>query len=715
MEKNFNIGANLAQIRKVAGLSQPEIAKRTGLSTVAISRIENESTKLPEKDIISYLDAIGTEEARKFIAYFTMDWENTTKPPFNHPNLQILTQIEKSLHKCNQLLKKIIVTNPYHQQLTFYRNNLIEIYNYLIELKHKIAFIGKIGVGKTEAICRLLGLLLENQPVLEVSSGRTTICEVSIKLDSKFNISIIPLSDDEVYTYVGDFCDFIWESVKKSEAEDTLKSEQDTVLITKEIERCIRNMSGLNITSSKSADGKSVIDPAKELAKGFTGSKDEFRSEIWLKMNIQKRKQTEIIYEVSTIKDGYSQLKEDFKSINNGKHPNFCIPKKIIVTIPVESINILNEYEIEIVDTKGIDESEKRADIESHFTEPRTITAICSTFNDAPDERTLSLFNRAINSGYIEQLKQKSILLVLAKNEEAKNTKSFDGDVVENEQEGYVVRGHDINTILIRNCGISNYPIKFYNSRTESSSHVIESLNERIQSIRLTYSSRAQEIIDLIENIELTSEKESAIIAFREVYKNISTWIESNRDTISIDKLDELENSLTKAIEDIRYAGVIRATVNRNGEYYDLNYYYQIGYGCRVAAFNALNPIHVNLKTIIEHLMKIEDLKIAKGFLTELHTVVVTGFENIYQNIQNLGQVLFRDPMITSNEKWSDMKREWGQGPGYKRRIEDKSKNWMTEEDLMTKKEIIKNNIILSFQKFLATLEVVIKNVPVEV
>ena len=54
-----------------------------------------------------------------------------------------------------------------------------------------IKFIGNIGVGKTTAICRLLNLIKDNNPILDTASGRTTACDVHIWIRKDLRSSIL--------------------------------------------------------------------------------------------------------------------------------------------------------------------------------------------------------------------------------------------------------------------------------------------------------------------------------------------------------------------------------------------------------------------------------------------------------------------------------------------------------------------------------------------
>ena len=80
--------------------------------------------------------------------------------------------------------------------------------------------------------------------------------------------------------------------------------------------------------------------------------------------------------------------------MNNGDIPTFSIPKRIEITVRQR---ILGEESlaIRIVDTKGIDRTAERRDLEEHLNAPNTIVVLCSSFTRC----TLNFGAKAIGTG----------------------------------------------------------------------------------------------------------------------------------------------------------------------------------------------------------------------------------------------------------------------------------------------------------------------------
>jgi hypothetical protein len=73
---------------------------------------------------------------------------------------------------------------------------------------------------------------------------------------------------------------------------------------------------------------------------------------------------------------------------------------------------------LRLIDTRGIDRTAARADLERHFDEPHTLVVLCSSFNDAPSSAAYLLLERAKEAG-IRRLELNAALLVLPRPNEA--------------------------------------------------------------------------------------------------------------------------------------------------------------------------------------------------------------------------------------------------------------------------------------------------------
>ena len=172
------IGAYLAHLREKAGLKQNELASKVTWSPAVLSRVESGERLLSDEERDSILDAIGTEEALDFKETVERVWVHLPRPPFGHPDEQILWEAEQAIHRVKELAdnREIKITSVIAKRLEEALSQINSTAGLVLKTEHNVAFVGKIGVGKTTAQCRMTGLEVQKgdrlEPVLEVGGRR---------------------------------------------------------------------------------------------------------------------------------------------------------------------------------------------------------------------------------------------------------------------------------------------------------------------------------------------------------------------------------------------------------------------------------------------------------------------------------------------------------------------------------------------------------------
>ena len=171
----------------------------------------------------------------------------------------------------------------------------------LLQTEAQVAFVGSIGVGKSTALCSLLGLDVVSPasqyplPVLETGAGGITICEVHIRQGPDYGLIIEPRTDEQVRRDVADFSEFISLAAGTVSTEDQDLQEGDSLSISKEIARAIRNMAGFRIRREKGPDGRRVSkDEARDLAVALNDTRS-LVVEILARMNLHRRDRRDIM------------------------------------------------------------------------------------------------------------------------------------------------------------------------------------------------------------------------------------------------------------------------------------------------------------------------------------------------------------------------------------------------------------------------------------
>ena len=153
----------------------------------------------------------------------------------------------------------------------------------------------------------------------------------------------------------------------------------------------------------------------------------------------------------------------------------------IEVTVPT---NILGEevLRLRLVDTKGIDATVERADLEDHLSDPRAVVVLCTGFNEAPAVTTQALLERAEQGG-IGDLDTKTAVLVLVRHGEALGVKYDDGNEVDTVEEGCALKADQVWMQLgVRN--VSCASVEFFNCKDETPDRVKKSLHNLVWNVR---------------------------------------------------------------------------------------------------------------------------------------------------------------------------------------------------------------------------------------
>ena len=251
------IEALIAGAREDAGLTQKEMAKRLNVHQSQISRLESGDSNAESKDFDRYLRALDTERALKLAHVLKLSWKHLSRPSLKHPDLETLVEVEAALQRLESFRQSESMPHVLagHAELLFRR--LVEFGESLLNLDHKIVYIGDIGVGKTTSACRQAGLVTDPATsadlkgmMLDTGGGRTTLCDVYVQSGNVFGIDVEALPDEEVYRLVEELCRSTQEKV---EGESPPKTNVD-YRPPEEIERALRNMSGLTRSTRKTGD-----------------------------------------------------------------------------------------------------------------------------------------------------------------------------------------------------------------------------------------------------------------------------------------------------------------------------------------------------------------------------------------------------------------------------------------------------------------------------
>lgn len=573
---------------------------------------------------------------------------------------------QRVLHeKIDNLAKKLPEESATRKQLANHRELFDDAIHYLSNSKQRLAFIGNIGTGKTTAICHLLGLLDGNEPILSTGSGRTTLCEVEISTGAQLRIEVTPHSEAEVKSYLTDFAQYLY--VSDIAASDT----SDSFRLSAEVERALRNMLDLRISRTKNPEGKRIaIDSAKNFAANYQ-SVELLAAGLLGRINLSSRQQT-----LFTNDDGAEQnlwLHSTFKAINNCTHPNVGLPKHIRISVPLKLFDPL-DYALSIIDTKGVDQTVNRVDLDSCLTDNRTVNVICCRFNEAPDKTMSGLLKLAKDAGLSQRIANETILLILDRESEAENIIDID-EPIGDKFEGREIRAEQITNDLKHTLQLDNLDVQFFDVKSDDPNHLSKILVEKVSKLRRQYTQNVIDIEKAISDIETELVSQSAKAAKHQVANTLEPWIKKAQSCSPI-----LKEYFLPLINDIKntgtYAASVRASVNRRGEWHNLDYYQLLATGAREQTVDQIGTLKDELIVLIDNMLSQNELQPAYALLKQLKQTTEKRLGDIYQKAFAKGRAIYEEKLSSDDQLWNALFIEWGRGPGYKDRVSKNSEAW---------------------------------------
>jgi transcriptional regulator with XRE-family HTH domain len=685
------IGRHLMRVRDRAGVTQADLAKRVALSPAVLSRIETGDRAVTLQEVEDILIQIGTTEAAELTSALRRVWRVLPRPPLDHPDQELLWDAEQVAIRLVALRDQRDTPYAFERRLSEYIEELKRTAGLLLKREHQVAFIGSIGVGKSTAICRMTGLETPKEdgtlvPVLEVGGGGITVCEVHLRTGPDYGLIVEPRSDDEMRQDVADLADHVLKGAVAIEEDGPGESESQG--ISKEIARALRNMAGLAVQRPKTPDGKrTTLDPAKALAEQFP-SQREFIVEVLSRMDLHRRDRRDIWYDRASGKSPKAWLRDTFAAINNGRHPDFTLPKRIEVVVPEQLLNA-SDLTVRFIDTKGIDRTAAREDIEMHLDDPHTLAVLCSNFNNAPAAEARLLLERAKEAG-IRGLQVNASILVLPRPNEALAMKDdATSTAVDTADEGYDLKAEQV-ALALEPLALQNLAVGFYNAHEDPSARARVFLLERLGRARDAFRTRIRDGSSGARALLKNHGEERIRAVLRDAGDSLRAWASMNACAAPIQA--HVQESLLTQIQ-VAYASTVRAAVRREGEWTQLSYSYLIGYGARRLAVLALGKAVDDFSGHCKILAATPRYADASDLLAQAARVLTTSYEELLRKVQLMGQTTFKDALKADSTFWQACMAEWGQGPGYKTRVAVHNRNWFDNEARRRLEEELKSLI----------------------
>ena len=668
-----DLGTQLAKFRLDEKLSQSDMAKRLKVDQSRISRIERGDVTPSVSEIKRFLKGVKSRNSLKYLKFLESSWHHIERPTFTNPQLDVLSTGETYLSKLKEFRQSHDLPTPLVAEMDMHKESLSRAASYLNKLSHDIAFVGDIGVGKTTALCFVSGMILPesagilDKVVLEAGAGGITICEVQIRKGPAYGVMVDPQPDSEVYRAAEELCEGLWPKRNGS-----MENDEHSRGVSQEIDRALRNMAGLARRRIKSPEGNRVIvDQALELANECE-SLSEFRSSFAERLRMWERKTRNIAYSQSNGGPPLRWMRKTFFMINNGRRSDIALPQLIDIVVPDD---VLSEatYELSLVDTKGVDQTAVRPDLDSRLRDPRTLTVLCTRFNEAPGPTMQRFLEHARETLPAGIFKERVLLLVLPRPDEARAVKDDEtGEMVESDEDGYELK-RDQAEARLRRIDVGKMPITFFNATSDAPETLRDSLVDRINDVRSGYSRRIQSACDAIDRLIENHEVEAAQAAQKEVRKRLSIFCDQYE--ALPDRVRPLHVELVKAFRTLN-ARTVWATTRRRGGWYNLDVFFHLGRGGAVDASVRSNRALHGLEVLVANMLGDDDFDSMHEFLHELKENVEEWRQHFVERARAISGEAFRPELVDDAKFWAECEHRWGQGAGYRDDVADMIEEW---------------------------------------
>ena len=674
------MGRYLTGLREDVGLKQNELADRASLNPAILSRIESGDRTVSPEELQTVLDAIGTGDALRLKQNAHREWRKLDRPVLGHANEDLLWDAEQALLDIDELRSNPEITAVFYNRLEEYEEEIRSAAAVVRGLEQTVAFVGEIGVGKTTALCRAAGLEVRGDtesvahPVLDWGGGGVTVCEVHVVQGPEYGLVVQPRSDSDLYREVREFAVYL-NSLATGEALNEAEDAEDRAFhgTSWEVERAIRNMSGLIPVRRRGEDGRRQrSDPALDLAREEPDV-DTLARLIVNRMNLEERRRREIWYSDLSGKAPLAWLEEIFSEVNNGRNSEFSLPSRIEVMVPRRILG-RGQTEIRLVDTKGIDGTVERDDLEAHLNERNTIVVLCSTFNNAPSKSVQDLLERAVR-GHFPDLDRRAGVLALVRPNEALAVKDEEGFGAETVEDGYDLKGDQAETLL-KGRSLSYAGVEFFNSFEDESERLTQFVLGLVEGLRQRRCENLRVVVDDV-NLVGHNSKLLEVVEINEVRRKaahrLRVWLDGHRHLGDFEM--NLEESLLSAMRDAHPSSV-RASVRRLGDWDNLKYEHQLGYGARAMVAGLVSHHRASFKEVADNVLNDPELKKGADLVNQAVRIFDARIEEMLQASQNFGRTTHAYDLKPDGNLWSDSNAEWGKGPGYRVRVVQRHEEW---------------------------------------
>ncbi len=671
MSLHIEIGRCLSEARGEAKLTQKQVAESLGVHQSRISRLE-QGEGADRSEYHRYLEVIGTTEAQRLSQALSVEWKHLPRPSLRHPDLGVLIDTECALERLDSFRQGPSIPQVLAGQADLLFRRLQGFGDFLLRLEHRITYVGEIGVGKTTAACRQAGLVLDagtahdlRGMLLDTGGGRTTLCDVLVRTGERFALQVDPVPDEEVYRYVAELCRAIME---RKDGEAVGASAVD-YRPAEEIERALRNMADL-LRPTRRKGGPPVVDPAATLASSF-GKLEDFQAEFASRLTLWRRTRRSIHFEGADPQAGRQWLRDTFTQINNGRHADFSLPGRIVLTVPFDLVSG-TPFEISLTDTRGVDGSAIRPDIVAQLKDRRALLVLCSKWGSAPDPSLQELLKHVADTEVDPALLSRVVVLVLARAGDALSMRHDSGESAADIDDGYEIKKAHVEDALQR-IDLLGVDVTLFDAASDDPGELTAFLGGKIATLRGAQAGAARQTIDAVDQMLRNVEKAQALAALAAIGNELTIF--ADRHARLREARRPVHNRLLEAIR-TRHPRTVWATTRRAGTFWNFDAYQHLGDGASAEAKRRAGQVIAGLREIIANKLADPEMESAHGFLGQLLDDIDRWESDFVRAARHHAVSVFKPVLADAADLWGRCEGMYGVRAPYRVAVADEIGAW---------------------------------------
>ena len=252
------------------------------------------------------------------------------------------------------------------------------------------------------------------------------------------------------------------------------------------------------------------------------------------------------------------------------------------------------------------------------------------------------------------------------------------GEFAVDDADGYDLKRDQIDrTLRGPDDDLHDIPFHFLNVETDDAAIVRSSILDQVARMRRTKSDRVRDLCTAINDLIENHEVEAVNAAMEETAAQLRTFLASNSELAP--KRRPAHREALAAVNQVRYAATLWASARRNGQYSGLSIGHQTGIGAARDGFLRTDAWFTGVQMRLEEMKANPGLQPARNAISQIEHSVAASKTVFADALQTAGVEVYREPLLHADNLWTACAREWGRGPGFKRRVHDRIAGWFEE------------------------------------